>query len=125
MQLKTFLISSSLILLLANCAGKPPEAKVVVETKFIEKVIAIQPDPKAVQLSQVKWYVVTEKNMDEFLATFGKDNGPIAFMAISVQGYENISVNVQDLRRYILQQRQIIAYYEEAVAPTPAPTPQP
>lgn len=75
-------------------------------------------------LNDVKWYVVTEKNLQEFLEQFAKDNGSVAFMAISVQGYENISLNVQELRRYILQQKAIIVYYENAVQ-NPVEQPQP
>ena len=75
-------------------------------------------------LNDVKWYVVTEKNLQEFLDQFAKDNGAVAFMAISVQGYENISLNVQELRRYILQQKAIIVYYENAVQ-NPVEQPQP
>jgi len=68
-------------------------------------------------MADVDWYVVTERNMDEFLEKFEKDNGDIVFMAISVRGYENISLNLADLRRYILQQKEIIVYYEDSVKP--------
>ena len=44
-------------------------------------------------------------------------------MVVSVQGYENISMNIQDLRRYILQQKSIIVYYENA-AQEPAKPPE-
>lgn len=63
----------------------------------------------------MKWYVVTEETLPQFLEQFRNDNGAIAFMAVSVQGYENISMNVQELRRYILQQKAVIVYYENAV----------
>lgn len=66
-------------------------------------------------LNNVKWYVVTEETLPQFLEQFRRDNGAIAFMAVSVQGYENISMNVQELRRYILQQKAVIVYYENAV----------
>jgi hypothetical protein len=29
-------------------------------------------------------------------------------------GYENMAINMQELRRYILQQKEIILYYREA-----------
>jgi hypothetical protein len=35
-----------------------------------------------------------------------------------VKDYENLSKNFAELRRYIEQQKQIIVYYEKAVAPT-------
>jgi hypothetical protein len=36
-------------------------------------------------------------------------------MAISVRDYERLSLNVDELRRYILQQKEIIVYYEDSV----------
>jgi hypothetical protein len=40
-----------------------------------------------------------------------------------MRDYENLALNVAELRRYINQQTEIIVYYEEAVQP-PAPTEQ-
>jgi hypothetical protein len=122
---KTFSVSSKLTLLLAsllllsNCAK--PEPNVVVQTEYVERTIPLQAHPKSVQLNDVKWYVVTEDNLPQFLEQFKKDNGVVAFMAVSVQGYENLSMNVQELRRYILQQKSVIVYYEQAIqSPDPA-----
>ena len=115
---KIFLTSFALILL-SSC-GKTPEPTVITQTEYVRQNIPIQPRPAQVELVDVKWYVVTSDNIDEFLEQFEKDNGSVAFMAISVRGYENLSLNVQDLRRYILQQQQIIIYYENAAQePTP------
>lgn len=113
---KIFLISFALILL-SNCT-KPVEPTVVTQTEYIQKTIPIQARPAPVELIDVKWHVVTQDNLEEFLADFEKENGFIAFMVVSVQGYENMSMNVQELRRYILQQQATIVYYEAAVAPT-------
>jgi len=44
-------------------------------------------------------------------------NGEVAYIAISVKDYENLSLNFAELRRYIEQQKEIIVYYEEAVKP--------
>jgi hypothetical protein len=70
-----------------------------------------------VQLNDVKIYVVTRENYEEFLAEFEKKNGQTAYIAISVKDYENLSLNFAELRRYIEQQKQIIVYYEKAVSP--------
>lgn len=86
----------------------------MVQTEYVSRTIPLQSPPDPVELTKVKWYVVTEKNLPEFLKQFEKDNGVVAFMAISVQGYENMAMNVQELRRYILQQKSIIVYYEQA-----------
>lgn len=56
-------------------------------------------------------------NYQEFKKEFEAKNGSDAYIAISVKDYENLSLNFAELRRYIEQQKQIIVYYEDAVAP--------
>lgn len=68
-------------------------------------------------LNEVKIYVVTKENIDQFEKDFEKKNGSLVYIAISVKDYENLSLNFAELRRYIEQQQQIIVYYEEAVKP--------
>ena len=63
----------------------------------------------------VQWYVVTEENLEDFLEKFRQDNGTVVMLSMTVRGYENMSINMQELRRYINQQKQIILYYEKAV----------
>lgn len=102
------------LLILTSCGAKQ-EPQIITQTEYVTKTIPVQAAPKPVQLNEIKWYVVTQDNLESFIEQFQKDNGSVAFMAISVRGYENLSLNVQDLRRYILQQKSIIAYYEKSV----------
>jgi hypothetical protein len=119
MEQLRYLLILSLILLSSSCSliNRQPEPEIITVTKVVTPVIPIAERPKQLDMSDVDWYVVTERNMDEFLEKFEKDNGDIVFMAISVRGYENISLNLADLRRYILQQKEIIVYYEDSVKP--------
>jgi hypothetical protein len=41
-------------------------------------------------------------------------------VAFSVKDYENLSLNIAELRRYIGQQKEIIIYYENATRPEPS-----
>ena len=68
-------------------------------------------------MNDVKIYVVSKENYDEFVKEFEAKNGADAYIAISVKDYENLSLNFAELRRYIEQQKQIIVYYENAVKP--------
>ena len=52
-----------------------------------------------------------------FKKRFEKENGDLLFYALSVRDYENIALNMADIKRYIEQQKQIIIYYEKAVTP--------
>ena len=105
----------------SGCAGIKPEKEVVIQTEYLERKIPIQPRPKGLKLLPLNFYAVTEENLQEFLERFEKENGDIVFFALSVPNYENLSMNIADLKRYIEQQKQIIVYYETSVMRSPRP----
>ena len=94
-----------------------PEPKVVTVTKIVKTEVPIVARPKQVQLNDVKIYVVSSVNYEKFVKEYAKKNGADSYIALSVKDYENLSLNFAELRRYIEQQKQIIIYYENAVAP--------
>lgn len=116
------ILVSSLLLLTSGCASVEPQ--VVLKTDYVVKDIPIQPQPKPVNLHRVKWYAVTPENMDEFLARFEEESGINVFFAVSVPDYENLSLNVAELRRYINQQKALIVYYEESIQTMIKETPE-
>ncbi len=73
--------------------------------------------PKPVQLNDVRVYVVNERELDSFITEFKDSYGELAYVALSMQDYENLALNIAELRRYINQQTEIIIYYENAVTP--------
>jgi hypothetical protein len=116
------ILVSSLLLLTSACASVEPQ--VVLKTDYVVKDIPVQPHPKPLNLHRVKFYAVTPENMEEFLATFEKESGVVVFFALSVPDYENMSLNVAELRRYIDQQRNLIVYYEESIQTMIKETPE-
>lgn len=44
-------------------------------------------------------------------------DGPFVMLAITPTGYEKMAANLQDIKRYINQQKEIIFYYREATKP--------
>lgn len=118
------LLVSLLLPLLSSCTsfslfGKKepivPEPIVVTQTEYLYREVPIQSRPKPVDLYDIEFYAVTDENIDEFLERFEEDNGSIVFFAISVPDYENIALNMGELRRFIESQNAIIMYYEENV----------
>lgn len=108
------------LLLLSSCgvvSGLRPEPQVVVQTEYIERTIPTQPRPTPVEMPNVEWYVVNSDNLEEFLGRIEADVGEMVFIAITPKGYENLALGIADLRRFILEQREIIVYYEQQVAP--------
>ena len=119
MGLRNYLTISSLLLLtllLSSCGYlRKPEKEIVVQTVEVQKVIPVQPRPKPVDMTDVKLYVVTEENYEEFKEKFMKTNNDFVFYVVSVHDYENLALNMSELFRYIKQQKEIVVYYEEAV----------
>jgi len=104
------------LLTLTACSWRP-EPKIVTVTKTVRTEVPVVQHPKQVQLNDVKIYVVSKLNYDEFIKEYEKKNGADSYIALSVKDYENLSLNFAELRRYIEQQKQIILYYEKAVTP--------
>lgn len=71
--------------------------------------------PKPLQLSDTRVFVVTKDNYEEFVKEFTDAYGDLAFVALSMKDYENLALNVADIKRYLEQQNEIIVYYEKAV----------
>jgi len=103
------------LLLLANCSTPNTQEEVIVQTKIVAPEISLRPKPRPVKMNDVRFYVVNEDNLEQFIETIRKKEGVAVFVAMTVQGYENLSINVSELRRYILQQKQIIVYYEQSL----------
>jgi hypothetical protein len=58
--------------------------------------------------------------LDKFLEDVAKkNNGDIVFFAISVEDYELMSYNMQELRRYIREVQEVIVYYRNVTIKTP------
>ena len=115
------LLRASLFLLLLSsftaCSLLKPEEVVVTQVEYVDRVIPVQPRPKPVSLYDIEFYAVTSENLEEFLERFEKDNGDVVFFAISVPDYENIALNMGELRRFIESQTAIIVYYENNANP--------
>ena len=111
-----------MISLNSGCASVEPQ--VVLKTDYVVKDIPIQARPKPLNLHRVKFYAVTPENMEEFLAKFEEEAGVNVFFAMSVPDYENMSLNVAELRRYINQQKALIVYYEESIETMIRETPE-
>ncbi len=70
-------------------------------------------------MNNIHFYIVTEDTFEDFKQRFVEENGDFLFYSLSVRDYETLALNMAEIKRYILQQKEIIIYYEKAVAPTP------
>ncbi len=74
--------------------------------------------PKAVDLKDPYWYVVSEKNIDEFLSRIEQEHGSVVFVAMSIPDYELMAYNMQELKRYIQELKEVVVYYRKVTTNT-------
>tara|TARA_R110000851_G_scaffold50542_1_gene120651 strand:+ start:9065 stop:9394 length:330 start_codon:yes stop_codon:yes gene_type:complete len=99
--------------MLGSSCSLIPSKKVEVITKPIERKIVQPILPREIDLKEPYWYVVSEKNIDEFLERVEKENGQLVFLAMSVPDYELMAYNMQELKRYINELKEVVVYYRK------------
>ena len=110
----TLVILISLIFL-NGCSSLIPEQEVKVVTQVQKTIIPTGARPKPVQLTDTRVFVVTRDNYEEFVKEFTEAYGELAFVALSMKDYENLALNIAEIKRFLQQQSEIILYYENAV----------
>ena len=115
MSLRVLLI---ILLALSGCSSLReyiPEVKPV-EVVQIQKQQAIYhpPLPNQVKTKPVEWSVLTPQIMGEYLEDLEKGEASTnVYYGVSPTGYENLSLNMAEVKRYIRQMLSIINYYQE------------
>lgn len=108
------------IILSSGCASLPkvdftPPPPVKVITEEVRLDIYQPPLPNEIRLEDVQWVIITEQNYEESVAKVEKLlGGSFVVMALTPLGYESMAYNLQEIRRYIRQQKEIILYYRKA-----------
>ena len=113
------LILLPLLLLSSGCSTWNPLKTIEIKTVEVERIIPTQNRPRPMKMNDIYFYVVTEQNFEEFKKRFTKENGDLVGYVLSVRDYEGLALNMAELKRYVLQQKEIIVYYEKAIAPKP------
>jgi len=112
-RLKTIAVLTS-VLVLSSCAllNKPPR-EVEIKTVPIQIKITQPVLPRKIDLKEPQWYVVSEKNLDEFLISIEKESGTMVFFAMSPGDYELMAYNLQEIKRYVKELKQVVVYYKK------------
>tara|TARA_R100000315_G_C5132316_1_gene75619 strand:- start:38 stop:382 length:345 start_codon:yes stop_codon:yes gene_type:complete len=90
-----------------------PDVKQV-EVVTIEKPAPVYHPPLPNQISPlpVEWRVLTPETMQVYLDDLNAGKAPVdAYYGLSPKGYENLSTNIAEIKRYIRQTISIIEYY--------------
>ena len=107
-----------LAILLSSCSWKPEKEIVTVET-IIKPTIAIAQRPRPVEFDELKVKVITEANVQEVIQEMKTNQGQFLVYALDPVTFKNLAIGIEEIKRYIEQQNDIIVYYEKAVTDEP------
>ena len=106
--------ATGLILSMTGCSLLPKEpVPVQIITKPIQRKIVQPILPRALDLKEPYWYVVSDKNLEEFLERLKKEEGRVVFVAMSVADYELMAYNMQEIKRYVNEMKEVVVYYRK------------
>ena len=64
--------------------------------------------------------VITENNLDEVIQKVkALQGGQFVVYGLDLKSFENLAINMEQIKRYIEQQNEVILYYEKAVREEP------
>ena len=109
-----------LLLLVSGCSmlGSKrdiPEVKPVEVVTIVKKAPMYHPPlPNQIDPVPVEWTVLNAELMQEYLDDLNEGNAPTnVWYALTTKGYENLSTNMAEVKRYLRQTLSILKYYRE------------
>ena len=115
---KLVLFLVPLAILLSSCSSRPEKEIVTVET-IVKPTIAIAQRPRPVEFDELKVKVITEANVQEVIQEMKTNQGQFLVYALDPVTFKNLAIGIEEIKRYIEQQNDIIVYYEKAVTEEP------
>lgn len=102
-------------ILLSGCfhSTKP----LVVQTKPIERIPLVLPEPDQYHPRNIEWIIITPENAEEVFARLKKEGKPVAIIGVTGEGYKVLALNNGDKLKLIKQLKaQIEAYRNYYIA---------
>ena len=73
----------------------------------MERTIVQPVMPREIDLKEPQWIVVTPDNKEEQLARIEEQEGELEFLAMTIPDYEVMAYNMQELKRYINELKEV------------------
>lgn len=91
------------------------------QTKPVEVITIAEPTPIyhpplpiELNLADIDWEILTPRIMEEYLSDLENGSAPeTAYYSLTAKEYENLSMNMADIKRYIKETLYIIEFYRE------------
>tara|TARA_R100000426_G_scaffold51482_1_gene37562 strand:- start:52 stop:426 length:375 start_codon:yes stop_codon:yes gene_type:complete len=105
------------LLIFSSCSTFKSEKQVEVITQEIEKPKLNLDVVEPLDLKPIKWIVITRENVAQVFSEIEQEGKSVALFALDTDTYEILAINMEDIKRYILTQNQILIKYKEYYEP--------
>ena len=90
-----------------------PTKEIQVTAKPMDRTIVQPVMPREIDLKEVRWLTITPENYEEQFAVIEDQEGELVFLAMTVPDYEVMAYNMQELKRYITELKDVVVYYRK------------
>ncbi len=100
------------LIMVSNCSLIPTK-EIQVSAKPIDRKIVQPIMPREIDLKEPLWIVITPENIESQLAFIEEQEGELIFLAMTIPDYEVMAYNMQEIKRYITELKDVVVYYRE------------
>ena len=90
-----------------------PTKEIQVTAKPMDRTIVQPVMPREIDLKEVRWLTITPENYEEQFALIEDQEGELVFLAMTVPDYETMAYNMQEIKRYITELKDVVVYYRK------------
>ena len=98
--------------MVSNCSLLPTK-QVEVVAKPVERTIVQPIMPREIDLKEVRWLTITPENYEQQFELIEEQEGELVFLAMTIPDYEVMAYNMQELKRYITELKDVVVYYRK------------
>tara|TARA_R110002050_G_scaffold230237_1_gene365809 strand:- start:667 stop:1005 length:339 start_codon:yes stop_codon:yes gene_type:complete len=102
-----------MILMMACSCSLLPTKQIEVTAKPLDRKIVQPIMPREIDLQEPRWIVITPENWEDQLAMIEQQEGEILFLAMTIPDYEVMAYNMQEIKRYITELKDVVVYYRK------------
>ena len=110
-------VQLTLLIMVCSCSLIPTK-QIEVTAKPLERMIVQPVMPREINLQEPMWIVITPDNWEDKLAMIEEQEGELVFLAMTIPDYEVMAYNMQELKRYINELKEVVVYYKTVTTNT-------
>ena len=108
-----------IVLMMACSCSLLPTRDIQIQSKPVDRKIIQPVMPREIDLREVKWLTITPENFEEQFAIIEEQEGELVFLAMTIPDYELMAYNMQEIKRYITELRDVVVYYRTVTTNEP------